>query len=151
MSSADLRLVPSVSMKVVGLVMNGSVSFEAIQTNRGESRVVWGMRPFLTKCQRRTESAQAQPTQEPVEPWSATFHQVARRSFDAGIDGAAMTMSASAAVSNVQSSSCFGEGFAFRIRFGCRLRAAFRLVVFRGLATGHLLGRGTWAARSLDA
>jgi hypothetical protein len=54
-----------------------------------------------------------------------------------------MTMSASVAVSKVQSSSCFGEGLTLRIRFGCRLRAAFRRVVFRGLATGHLLGRGT--------
>ena len=43
------------------------------------------IRPVLTKCQRSTESALAQPTHEPVEPWSATVHQVARRSFEAGM------------------------------------------------------------------
>jgi hypothetical protein len=65
---------------------------------------------------------------------------------EAGTLGAAMTMSASVAVSKVQSSSVFGEGSTLRIRFGWRLRVgrrsrdAFRLVVFRCLATGHLLG-----------
>jgi hypothetical protein len=120
---------------------------EAIQMNRGESGDVAVMRPAVTKCQRSTESAHAQPTHDPVEPWSLIVHQVARRSFAAGMLGAASTISASAAVSNVQSSSGFCEGFALRILFGCRLRAGsrlragFRLVVFRGLATGHLLGR----------
>ena len=149
MSSAALRLVPSASMNVVGRVMNGSVSFEAIQTKRGESTSVSAIRPFLTKCQRSTESAVAQPTQEPVEPWSATFHQAERRSFEAGIGGAAITMSASWAVSKVQSSSVFGEGLTLRIRFGCRLRDAFRRVVLRGLATGYLLGWDGRGAPSL--
>ena len=35
-SSAVFRLVPSVSMNVVGRVMNGSVSFAAIHMNLGE-------------------------------------------------------------------------------------------------------------------
>jgi hypothetical protein len=56
--------------------------------------------------------------------------------------GAAATMSASWAVSNVQSSSVFCEGLQLRIRFGFAARfrlVVFRLVVLRGLATGHLL------------
>jgi len=129
-------------MKVVGRVMSWSVSFEAIQTKRGESGSVLEIRPALTKCQRSTESALAQPTQDPVEPWSATFHQVERRSFEAGIAGAAATMLASSAVWNVQSSADLGEGLQFRMRFGCRLAAGFRFAGFRGLATGHLLGQG---------
>ena len=87
MSSADLRLVPSVSIKVVGRVMNWSVSFEAIQMKRGESLASCVIRPALTKCQRSRESAVAQPTQDPVVPWSPTFHQVARRSFGTGRRG----------------------------------------------------------------
>jgi hypothetical protein len=56
-------------------------------------------------------------------------------------------MSASWAVWKVQSSSVFGDGLQLRIRFGLAARfllVVFRLVVFRGLATGHLLavGRG---------
>src|SRR5688572_29481730 len=41
-----------------------------------------------------TESAAAQPTQEPVEPWSPIFHHdcsLVRRSFEAGIAAAAAT------------------------------------------------------------
>jgi hypothetical protein len=63
--------------------------------------------------------------------------------------GAAATMSASLAVWNVQSSSVFSEGLQFRIRFGFAARfrlVVFRLVVFRGLATGHLLAVD-WAGR----
>ena len=41
---------------------------------RTESSVGW-MRPALTKCQRSSESAVAQPTHEPVLPWSPIFHQ----------------------------------------------------------------------------
>jgi hypothetical protein len=51
-------------------------------------------------------------------------------------------MSASSAVWKVQSSSIFCEGLQLRIRFGFAARfrlVVFRLVVFRGLATGHLL------------
>ncbi|HWB57139.1 MAG TPA: hypothetical protein VG479_09415 [Gaiellaceae bacterium] len=53
------------------------------------------------------------------------------------------------AVWNVQSSSVFSEGLQFRIRFGFAARfrlVVFRLVVFRGLATGHLLAVD-WAGR----
>ncbi len=134
-------LVPSVSMKVVGRLVKGSVSFDAIQTNRGERSSLVATRPAFTKCQRRTESAVAQPTHEPVDPWSATFHQVARRSFEAGRGGAASTTAASAATSNVQSSSVFGEGSTFRMRLRRRTGWA-RPLLPRGRATGvsSLLG-----------
>ena len=132
MSSADLRLVPSASTNVVGRVMNWSVSFEAIQMKRGESSVVCGIFPALAKCQRRTESAVAQPTHEPVDFWSLIFHQSARRSLVEGMRGAVAIMSASCAVRNVQSSSVSGDGTTFRIRFGWRFLDA-RL---RGLGFG---------------
>ena len=61
-----------------------------------------------------------------------------------------MTMSAASAVSKVQSSSVFGEGLTLRIRFGCRLRDAFRRVVLRGLATGTSSG-GTGRGRRVYA
>jgi hypothetical protein len=70
----------------------------------------------LTKCQRSSESALAQPTQEPVDPWSLMVHQVVvglstsgscRRRGDFGLG----------ASSKVQSSSVFGDGLQFRIRF----------------------------------
>jgi hypothetical protein len=86
-----LRLVPSVSMKVVGRLMNWSVSLEAIHTKRGDRRSRFSMLPALTKCQRRTESAVAQPTQDPVDPWSPIRHHDSRRSLEAGIAGAAAT------------------------------------------------------------
>ena len=63
-----MRLVPSASMKVVGRWSNWSVSFAAIQWNRGDSFSLSPSRFALTKCQRSTESAVAHPTQEPVEP-----------------------------------------------------------------------------------
>ena len=110
MSSADFRLVPSASTNVVGRVVNWSVSFEAIQMKRGESIVVCGSLPALTKCQRRTESAVAQPTHEPVDFWSLIFHQSARRSLVEGTRGAVAIMSASCAFRNVQSSSLRATG-----------------------------------------
>ena len=67
-SSAALRLVPATSMKVVGAEKNWSVSFEAIQVKRGASFSLCLSRPALTKCQRSTASAVAQPTQEPLPP-----------------------------------------------------------------------------------
>jgi len=67
-SSAVFRLVPSVSMKVVGRVTNGSVSFEAIHMKRGERSWLVVSLPDLTKCQRSSESALAHPTHEPVDP-----------------------------------------------------------------------------------
>src|SRR6188474_170806 len=72
-------------MKVVGRVTNGSVSFEAIHMKRGERSWLVVSLPDLTKCQRSSESALAQPTQEPVDPWSLMVHQVVRRSLDVGI------------------------------------------------------------------
>src|SRR5687768_10061283 len=118
MSSADFRLVPSASTKVVGRDVNWSVSFDAIQMKRGERSVDCGSLPDLTKCQRRTESAVAQPTQEPVDLWSLILHQSARRSLVEGTRGAVAIMSASCAFRNVQSSSLSGDGMTFRIRFG---------------------------------
>ena len=69
-------------MNVVGELENSSVSFEAIQMKRLDTVSVCLIRPDLTKCQRSSASAVAQPTHEPVEPWSPIFHQVSRRSLD---------------------------------------------------------------------
>jgi hypothetical protein len=48
-SSADLRLVPAISRKVVGCELNWSVSFEAIHKKRGESRWFLLSWPALTR------------------------------------------------------------------------------------------------------
>jgi hypothetical protein len=95
-------------MKVVGRVTNGSVSFEAIHMKRGERSWLVVSLPDLTKCQRGSESALAQPTQEPVDPWSLMVHQVVRRSLEVGIVAVAAAISDFAASSKVQSSSVFG-------------------------------------------
>jgi hypothetical protein len=68
MSSAPFRLVPSASMNVVGCETNSSVSLDAIQMNRTDSSDLFGSRLSCTKCHRRSESAVAHPTQEPVVP-----------------------------------------------------------------------------------
>ncbi len=73
-------------------------------------------RPAFTKCQRNTESADAQPTQEPVLPWSLIVHQGSRRSLLAGIAARGAASPTDKAVSKVQSFSCFGEGRQFRMR-----------------------------------
>src|SRR5262245_17423766 len=108
-------------MNVVGRWIDWSVSFEAIQTNRGDSSWLVARRPALTKCHRSMESAVAQPTQDPVVPWSLIAHQPARRSFEVGIaaGAGAATMFASAACSNVQSSSVFGDLLTLRMRLVC--------------------------------
>ena len=67
-SSAALRLVPSASTNVVGRELNSSVSLAAIHWKRGEISSLCPIRFVLTKCQRSTPSALAQPTHEPVEP-----------------------------------------------------------------------------------
>src|SRR5262245_20602509 len=117
-------------MNVVGRWLYSSVSFDAIQTKRGDSIVSFGRRPAFTKCQRSTASAVAQPTQDPVEPWSPIFHQSSRKSTLAGIAAGAAARPADVAVSKVQSFSCFGEGRQFRMRFGCALRGVVRLLRF---------------------
>jgi hypothetical protein len=123
MSSAALRLVPSLSTKVVGWVVKASVSLAAIHWKRGASRSVFASRPALTKCQRKTASALAQPTHDPVLPWSEIFHQGARRSFAAGIGGAAAMTPASFACTSDQSCSWSCEGRQLRILFTLRGRA----------------------------
>src|SRR4051794_3404470 len=130
-------------MKVVGSVMNASVSLADIQMKRGDSSSGLPTRPALTKCQRSTPSAVAQPTHDPVAPWSLIFHQAARRSLLAGIAGAAATMSAAAACSNVQSSSTFGDGLQLRIRLTRRV-VARRVVALRFGAGMALPPVGTW-------
>jgi hypothetical protein len=115
MSSAALRLVPSDSMKVVGCAVNSSVSLAAIQMKRGDNNCLLASRPALTKCQRITESAVAQPTQEPVERWSLIAHHFSLRSFDAGI-GVTATMPAAMALSKRQSFWVSGEGMQLRMR-----------------------------------
>ena len=92
-----MRLVPSLSMNVVGWVMYWSVSFDAIQMKRGESSSVFLMRPACTKCQRSSPSAVPHPTHDPVDPWSLIFHHVARRSLLGGIVGALATAAVAAA------------------------------------------------------
>src|SRR5215210_9479423 len=130
-------LVPASSMKVVGGVENWSVSFEAIHWKRTDSRSVFFRRPAFTTCQRSTESAVDHPTHEPVAPWSPTFHQVARRSLELGIAGAAARRPASSACSRRQSRSVFSEGTTLRIRF-------MRLALGLAFATTYLLrGRGS--------
>jgi hypothetical protein len=61
-------------------------------------------------------------------------HQLARKFLDVGIAAAAAATSARAASSKVQSSSVFGDGLQFRIRFCRRGRAVLRRVVFLGRA-----------------
>ena len=70
----------------------------------------------MTKCQRSTESADAQPTHEPVAFWSPTSHHVSRRSLAFGTAAAASNVPASTAVSAAQSRSAFGEGMTFSTR-----------------------------------
>jgi len=115
MSSAALRLVPSRSMKVVGWLVNSSVSLAAIQVKRGDRSSLLASRAAFTKCQRNTESAVAQPTHDPVEPWSLMLHQVSRRSLDVGI-GAAASMPAAMAFSTRQSFSVSRDGMQLRMR-----------------------------------
>jgi hypothetical protein len=66
-------------------------------------------------------------------------HQVVRRSFDVGIVAVAAAISDFAASSNVQSSSVFGDGLQFKIRFCRRGLAVRRRVVFRGRAMSAFL------------
>jgi hypothetical protein len=97
MSSAVFKLVPANSINVVGSDTKSSVSFDAIQINRGESKSFFPIQLALTKCHRRTESAVAHPTHEPVPPWLPIFHHDSRRSFDAGIDARAPRIPAASA------------------------------------------------------
>ena len=105
-------------MKVVGEFENSSVSFEAIQMKRLDTVSVCLIRPDLTKCQRSSASAVAQPTHEPVEPWSPIFHQVSRRSFDlgSGSGGGARSRPAAVACSSCQSRSVSRDGSTLRTR-----------------------------------
>jgi hypothetical protein len=107
---------------------------------RGERSWLVVSLPAFTKCQRRSESALAHPTQEPVEPWSAIVHQLVRRSFELGTAAvAAAATSAREASSNVQSSSVFRDGLQFRILFCRRALVVRRRVVFRGRAMSAFL------------
>src|SRR5512137_2121447 len=63
-----------------------------------------------------TESAEAQPTQDPVLFWSPIFHQAARRSLDEGRAALAASRPACTAFSIFQSFSTFREGMQFKIR-----------------------------------
>ena len=123
-SSAAFRLVPEFSMNVLGELSNSSVSFDAIQMNRFDSASVSLIRPALVKCQRISASAVAQPTHDPVVPWSPTFHHVSRRSFDFGTAAAATARSpAASACSSRQSRSVSRDGTTLstrRARFGRR-------------------------------
>src|SRR5690606_17688146 len=85
MSSAAFKLVPASSRNVEGAVLNSSVSLADIHIKRTE-RSSDGL-SFLpcTKCQRIRLSAVAQPTHEPVSPWSFTAHHFSRRSTDLGM------------------------------------------------------------------
>ena len=105
-------------LNVVGELANSSVSLEAIQMNRLDSVSVFLMRLDLTKCQRSSASAVAQPTHEPVEPWSPIFHQSSRRSLVLGgaAAAAARTRPAAAACSSCQSRSVSRDGSTLRIR-----------------------------------
>ena len=125
-SSADFRLVPAFSMNVVGMLENSSVSFDAIQMKRLDIVSVFLIRPALTKCQRSSESAVAQPTHEPVVPWSPTFHHVSRRSLAFGIAAGAATSPAASAFSNWKSVSVSRDGTTLRTRL-TRLGRAARL------------------------
>src|SRR5688572_18196944 len=129
-SRADFRVVPADSMNVVGCDVSGSLSLEAIQMKRGDSLCSLGIRPALTKCQRRTESPVAHPTQEPVLPWSPIFHQSgSRRSFEEGIaTRGAGRAPASRACSMRQSRSVLRDGSTFRIlltRLGLAIGTSF--------------------------
>ena len=94
-----------------------SISLAAIHTKRTERWSVSAIRLSLTRCQRTSESAVAQPTHEPVCIWSPTSHHGARRSTDAGSGPGAATVSDCNAWSSPQSSSVFCDGMQFRIRF----------------------------------
>src|SRR5689334_22900545 len=85
--------------------------------NRGESRCRWAILPLVTISQRPTPSAVAQPTHEPVWPWSPTFHQVSRRSWDSGSVARAASMPPATASSKVQSRSVPLEGTRLQMRF----------------------------------
>jgi hypothetical protein len=102
-------------MKVVGWEMNRSVSLEAIQMNLGDSNWSFGNQFALTKCHRRTESAVAQPTQDPVLSWFPIFHQCSCKSFDGGIAGLAAMSLAPTAFSIRQSLSVSRDGTQFKI------------------------------------
>jgi hypothetical protein len=108
--------VPAESMNDVGCRSNWSVSLAAIHWKRVDRTSVLAIRPAWARCQRNTESAVAQPTQEPVAPWSPIFHQVSsRRSFADGTSAVASTP-ASSALWYFQSLSGSGEGTQLRIR-----------------------------------
>ena len=113
-------------MKVVGALEYSSVSFDAIQMKRFDIVSVFLIRLDLTKCQRSSASAVAQPTHDPVAPWSPIFHHVSRRSFDFGTAGAAASRPAASACWICQSCSVSREGMTLRTRF-TRLGFARRL------------------------
>jgi hypothetical protein len=71
--------------------------------------------PASTNIHRKTESAVAQPTHEPVDSWLLIFHHDWRRSFEAGMAAGAASTPASVALSKLQSFSVFLEGRTLRI------------------------------------
>ena len=135
-SRAALSDVPSDSMNVVGWATNWSVSLAAIQGKRVDSGSFLAIRPACTRCQRTTESALAQPTQDPVAPWSPIFHQVSsRRSFERGADLAEEASNpASSALCSCQSLSVFGDGTQLRMRVVPDLSVVVRVVRARVVA-----------------
>ena len=68
---------------------------------RGESRSASASRPARTSWRHITESASAQPTHEPVFPWSPTVYQGARRSARSGGSTASRWRFAAAAAGRV--------------------------------------------------
>src|SRR5215210_437993 len=129
-------------MNVVGWATNWSVSLAAIHGKRVDSGSVFARRPALTRCQRTTESAEAQPTHAPVDPWSPIFHQVSsRRSFAAGAALADEASNpASSALCSRQSDSVVGDGTQLRIRVAPVRSLSSRVVpVVRALAVVFLV------------
>src|SRR4051812_29856160 len=105
-------------MNVEGSLVNSSVSLAAIHRNRGDRRSCDRRRPALVRCQRSTESARAQPTHEPLAPWSPIcHHESSRKSLLVGGAVCEKTSPAALALDNFQSSSVFCDGKQLRMRF----------------------------------
>ena len=116
MSIAVFSEVPAPSMNVSGRDTNGSVSFEAIHTNRGDNGSFLSSLPAWTMWYRTTPSAVAHPTHDPGSSWSPTPHHDARRSTLAGSAATAPNAPAATASSNCQSCSMPREGTKLQIR-----------------------------------
>src|SRR3954452_10121951 len=114
---------------VSGRARNSSVSLHAIQVKRGDSLVFCANPLNVTNTYRATPSVDAQPTQEPVLPWSPTVHHALRRSTLDGSARCAPSTPASSASANRQSVLVLGSGVGTRLQMrSCCGR--FRVVVF---------------------